>query len=305
MHSDITGLYINASVYGLHRISPHQTPTLLPPLPGQVDSARKGRAARLLVDADALVEPADAEQHLRRQLLPRAREPLALELLHRGPDGRVRGRQRREREDDDLEAHLAGLGGGDARRGAVLDHVEEQRPRRQVLDGLPGHVLGGDALEEADVGAGVARGAQPGEALVVAVPLEGVGARDDDDVAAHALPGLHGGADARDEGVGVDEDLAAQVAAALGLHLVLDVQRGDARAGVLLRRAGDHDGPAVARVGVGDERHGRVEVGDHLGVRAHVVERADAQVGLAVQRGGRAGAGLAWSAGDPAGESRR
>lgn len=58
----------------------------------------------------------------------------------------------------------------------------------------------------------------------------------------------------------------------------------------------NHDGPAVARVGVGDDGHGAVERGQHGRVAHHVVGRRQAQVGRAQRRDGRARAGL--SAGD-------
>ena len=51
---------------------------------------------------------------------------------------------------------------------------------------------------------------------------------------------------------------------------------------------------AVAGVGVSDERGRGVEVRDHFGVGAHIVEVGDAEVGVAEEGGGGAGAGLCW-----------
>src|SRR5581483_574502 len=49
--------------------------------------------------------------------------------------------------------------------------------------------------------------------------------------------------------------LAVEMAAALGRHLVLDVDRGDAGALEFAHRAHDAERVAVARIGVGDDRY--------------------------------------------------
>lgn len=89
-------------------------------------------------------------------------------------------------------------------------------------------------------------------------------------------PGLYSRADTLHEDVCVDDSFAAEVAAPFGLNLVFDVEGRDAAAVVLRDGAGDHVGAAVAGVCVGDERRAGVEVGDHFGVGAHVVEGGEA-----------------------------
>ncbi len=136
----------------------------------------------------------------------------------------------------------------------------ERRPRHRgdVLDNLGSLLARGQALEEGNVRAGLVRALEAGNGLVVAVGLQRVGAGNDDNVAVYLLPGTDGGPDPAEEDVLVHDLLACEVPASLGLHLVLDVQAGDSRLGVLLDRARDHDGAAVASVGISDERDGVV-----------------------------------------------
>ena len=84
--------------------------------------------------------------------------------------------------------------------------------------------------------------------------------------------------------------LPVHVAAALGRHLVLDVQRGDAGRRVLAHRAHDVERVAVAVVGVGDHRHAD---GLHEPPRVvgHLGEREQPDVGAPEQRRRRAEAG--------------
>ena len=77
--------------------------------------------------------------------------------------------------------------------------------------------------------------------------------------------------------------LARAVPAALRLHLVLDVTPRGPGAAQLADRAGDHERPAPARVGV-DEQRQRRGLRDPPGVLADVVERRHAEVGQAERR---------------------
>ena len=88
----------------------------------------------------------------------------------------------------------------------------------------------------------------------------------------------------------VDHLLALHVAAALRRDLVLDVQRGDPGRGVLAHRAHHVERVAVAVVGVGDQRHAH-RLREPPRVAGHLVEREQADVGPAEQRGRRAEAG--------------
>ena len=77
------------------------------------------------------------------------------------------------------------------------------------------------------------RGAQARECLVVAMGRQRVGPRDDDDVGVRGGAGGGGGADPCQEFGGEDELLVGEVAAALLLDLVLDMEGGYAGADVL------------------------------------------------------------------------
>ena len=75
-----------------------------------------------------------------------------------------------------------------------------------------------------------------------------VGARHDHERIVGAA--VDGGLDAIDHLVGADQRLAGTMTAALGLHLVLEVQAGGAGADQLARRARDVESGAPAGVGV-------------------------------------------------------
>ncbi len=80
------------------------------------------------------------------------------------------------------------------------------------------------------------------DAFVVAELLVRIRAGDEDDVRAGAVIGGLGGANARKEDLGVDDLFALQVASALVLHLVFDVEACNAHTDVLVHGVGDHDG---------------------------------------------------------------
>ena len=78
----------------------------------------------------------------------------------------------------------------------VFDDVQQQGPRRQLLDRAGGFLFRFEALEEADVGADVAGRCEPGDAVIVAVRLICVRAGDEEDVSVGSVDGSAGGADA-------------------------------------------------------------------------------------------------------------
>ena len=61
-------------------------------------------------------------------------------------------------------------------------------------------------------------------------------------------------------------------------HLVFDMQRRDSSTGVLSYGTGSHDGSAVASISIRDQRHARVQRGQHLGVAAHVIQRCETEI---------------------------
>ena len=120
------------------------------PPPGS-DTTGKSQAAGPLVDLDGVAESADLEELLGRQILGRADSPFVLQVLVGGSDGAVRGGEGGEAEDHDFESHVLGFFHGDQRGMAVLDAVEEQRPRSEILDCLPGLLLGRETFEQSNV----------------------------------------------------------------------------------------------------------------------------------------------------------
>lgn len=153
----------------------------------------------------------------------------------------------------------------------MLDHIQQQRPRREVSP----------SRKPASAPASRAAGRRARVSSQLA----------DCSASVHAMTTISlTYPTPRPHGRVVGEDFPREVAAAFRLHLVFEVEGGDAGAGVLLRRARDHQRPTVARVGVGDERGSWRQVGEHLCVAAHVVQCADAQVCLPVYGGRGAGA---------------
>lgn len=177
-------------------------------------------------------------------------------------------------------------------------------------------LLAPHALQERDIRTSLDGGFQPLHGVVEAVALDvqRVGARDEDQVGSEILPRGGGGADAREEHGRLDDLLRlGEVPAALRQRLVFDVEGGyagedvgfdlcamprqqpqgdDGREERVRYRAGDHERRAVARVGVGDDGHVAVERGDGAGVGGHVVRRDEPEVRHAEAGDGGAGAGL-------------
>jgi hypothetical protein len=109
-------------------------------------------------------------------------------------------------------------------------------------------------------------------------PCADVGACHDEEVRVAA--GVGGGADAFGGGVQVHDVLAVEVAAALGVELVLDMQPGEAGVLELLDGAGHVHGFAEAGVGVDDG--GQVgHAGDLPGPGGYFGEGGQADVGQA------------------------
>ena len=74
--------------------------------------------------------------------------------------------------------------------------------------------------------------------------------------------------------------LALEMTASFGQDLVFEMEASDAGADVLANRSVHHHGTAIARIHVGDDgRAMRLQVADHLGVRTHIVQSRQAQVG--------------------------
>ena len=102
-----------------------------------------------------------------------------------------------------------------------------------------------------------------------------VGARHDDETGVAAR--IHGGADAVGHFRRRHEFLARPMAAALGLHLVLEVHARRARADELARGAGNRECGAETRVGIDEQRQvGRAA--DAPRVLADVIQARDAEV---------------------------
>ena len=213
--------------------------------------------------------------------------PCALRMLpglpHRlGGDAEAQPRINRE-----IEAPFLQRAGFDPRRLAELDHVGEQR----LLD------LATDALElglafrrfhEDHVGAGLLVELGAAQRLVQAMSGAGIGAGHDH--CRRIAPRLDRDLDLEHHVLGRHDAAAGRMAALLRHLLVLDLDRGDARRLVAAHRALHVQQPAIAGVGVGDQR--RVDHrADHLGAAHHVGIGREARVGQAEHRGGRAIAG--------------
>ncbi len=110
----------------------------------------------------------------------------------------------------------------------------------------------------------------------------GIGAGDDDEIAVGA--GGAGGADFRGHRLGLDQPLAREVPAALGQHLVLQVNARNAGALEEAHAALDVERLAEAGVGVAQERQ-RGGEGDGAGELDEVVEGEQSHVGHAGRRG--------------------
>ena len=133
----------------------------------------------------------------------------------------------------------------------------------------------GERLGEDHVGAGFDVTLRALDRGLLALDGVRVGARHDHELRVGAA--IHRGLDAVDHLVGGDQCLAGAVAAALRLHLVLEVAAGRARADQVRNGARDVEGRAPAGVGIDQQRQvaGR---GDAADVLADVVQAGDAEV---------------------------
>ena len=169
---------------------------------------------------------------------------------------------------------------------AELGHVREDRhvhgPAHRLELGEVGHRLGEDRVR-----AGIHQLLRAVDRRLQPVDGPDVGARHDEEV--RVAPGIHGRTDALDRRVLVDDLLAVEVAAALGVDLVLDVQAGDA--GVLEGLHGAGDVHRLAEAGVGVDERGQVgHPGDLLGAPGDLGQGGQADVRQA-QVGREHGAG--------------
>jgi hypothetical protein len=142
-------------------------------------------------------------------------------------------------------------------------------------------------LEEQHVGAGLEVGLAALERVLQAVHHDRVAARDDHEIG--VVPGVERGLDLARHLLRGDQALADHVAAALGPHLVLDMDAGHPGALELAHRARGVEGVAVAVVGVDDHRDAH-RLGDVARVLHHLRHGDQADVRIAAAHGS-AGAG--------------
>ena len=177
-----------------------------------------------------------------------AARPQFRERLGGGASGDPQGRVR---EQDDPVAERAEFLRAEQRRASPLDHVHEQGcidPPGQ------GRELGqiGRRLDEDHVGSGPGIRDTPLDRGFESGDRQRIGPGDDDKrwVAARVEHGLQLGEHFRER----NDVLAAEVAAALGKRLILDLDRGHAGSLELGDRAPGVEGIAEPRVDVGDDR---------------------------------------------------
>ena len=197
----------------------------------------------------------------------------------------ARHQQRGHRVDDEAEAELADAVEPERRRLAALDPVEQQRRVGERVGHGGDLVLALGRLDEQHVRARVAVAPRALERGVEPLDRARVGAGDDHELRRAA--GLDRGAHLLDHLARRDHLLAVHVAAALGRHLVLEVEPGDAGRLVLADRAHHVERVAVAVVGVGDHRDPD-GLHEPPRVAGHLVEREQADVGPPEQRRRRA-----------------
>ena len=208
------------------------------------------------------------EHVLRAAVAPDRRVELRLRL--------VGDAQRGDRPDHHRVAHRLELGRGEERRAAELRHVGQQRHARHRLGEGAEHLGVGQRLGEDRVGAGleIEPGARHG--AVDALARRGVGAGDDEQMPAR----LGGGGDLGRHVVRIGELLVVQVAAFLGQHLVLDMDR--AGAGLLEGAHHVHDVQRLAVAGVAVDQHRQARgARDLADEEADLVDRDDAEIGQA------------------------
>ena len=157
---------------------------------------------------------------------------------------------------------------------AELGHVREHRHVDGGADG--GELLeAGHRLREDRVRSGVDERLRAVDGRLETFDAPDVGARHDQEVRVAA--GLDGRADALERGVLVDDLLAVEVPAALRVHLVLEVQAGEA--GVLEHLHGAGDVHRLAESGVGVDQGGQVgDARDLAGALGDLRERREADI---------------------------
>ena len=144
-----------------------------------------------------------------------------------------------------------------------------------------------DAVDEDQIRTGLGVGARAALGLVPPLGLEGVRARDDDQIG--VAPRVQRRAQLRDHVCQRDHLLALEEATALRPHLVFEVQRSRARVFVLAQGARHVESIPVAGVGVADHRK-RDAARDRAHVLGHLRERQQAEIRKRARRG-RAEAG--------------
>ena len=211
----------------------------------------------------------------------------AFKELAFGPRPRA---QHREGEDGDVEAdalqELEGhLRGGAPRR--VAAHVHHLRPRHGTGERLE-LLLGEERIGKRHVRARLAVAVGPLDRGVEPRRTARVGARDDDEPL--VPPRIGGGSELPLHLLAGNQLLALNVAAALRVHLVFEVDSRDPRRLELLHRANDVDRVAISGVRVGDDGN-RHRLGEVVRHHRHLPHGEEADVGLPEQGVGDPGAG--------------
>ena len=216
-----------------------------------------------------------------------AARPEPFEEVSLGPRPRP---QHREREDGDVEAdpreelerHLRG---GAPRR--VAAHVHHLRPRHRPGEGLE-LLLGEERVRERHVRSRLPVAVGPLDRRIEPGRAAGVGARDDDEPV--VPPRVRGGPELPFHLLAGDELLALDVAAPLGVHLVLEVDGRDPRRLELPHGAHDVDGVPVPRIRIGNDGN-RHRLGEVVGHHRHLPHGEEADIGLAQEGIGDPGTG--------------
>jgi len=197
--------------------------------------------------------------------------------------GLVGGAEGRQREQLDGNTGRSQFVAAEQRGGAELGDVGQHRHLHRIDEAAVGiQIVGG--LGEDAVGTGLDTGDGTFDGLVHAVHLDGVGARDQEEVRIGL--GIGGRLHAVDHFTLRHDLLARTVTAALGANLVLDVAGG--RTGLDQRLHGARDVERTrAEAGIDVDHQRQVaDIGDAAHVHQHVFQGVDAQVRQAQRAGG-------------------
>ena len=125
-----------------------------------------------------------------------SRHSLRLQPLKRTFDRQIRRYQSSKRKDDDPEPHIPRFIHRKQRTMPILNHIQQQRPWRQISDRPTRFVFALEPFQQTDIGTEISSGAQADETFVVTVLLVRVGSGNQDDVGACFVFGCFGGFDA-------------------------------------------------------------------------------------------------------------